>query len=84
MATPTFRKRLLKSYLCGVRLVRCEIFADSSLLSGLFLFARIVVPAPTAGRISASAVSCGPSCTVGVVLWLCHSGPPFTWSYHCL
>ena len=37
LATPNFRKRHQKSYLCRVRLVRCEIFADSSLLGGLFI-----------------------------------------------
>ena len=46
MATPSFRKRLLKSYLCGVRLVRCEIFADSSLLSGLFYLRGLLFPRP--------------------------------------
>ena len=46
MATPNFRKRLLKSYLCGVRLARCEIFADSSLLGGLFYLRGLLFPRP--------------------------------------
>ena len=46
MAAPIFRKRLLKSYLCRVRLVRCEIFADSSLLGGLFYLRGLLFPRP--------------------------------------
>lgn len=46
LATPIFRKRHQKSYLCRVRLVRCEIFADSSLLGGLFYLPGLLFPRP--------------------------------------
>ena len=51
-----------------------------------FLFARIVIPAPTTRRPWASAVACGPSCSCWVVLWLCHDRISlcFTIVFDCL
>lgn len=39
-------QRYQKSYLWRVRLIRCEIFADSSLLSGLFYLRGLLFPRP--------------------------------------